>query len=170
MKKYFVLLLIMVIAIALYFVYENITYNPLKAYDINKLFVNVENIKKTCSIDFLGFNAKGEFFEVYKYKMNNASMDTNFASFKTWENTEVPDDAIFGKWNNCPLDSMDDKLYQFALTANNFEEEACAESLNKELKDPDNYYCYIYFNELQHYFLLYSTAEKSLYYIRKKGF
>ena len=54
--------------------------------------------------------------------------------------------------------------------ASNPDKEKYFNLLNSELRNPNNYYAYIYFNELENYFLLYSTKNKKLYYIRRKGF
>jgi len=43
-------------------------------------------------------------------------------------------------------------------------------TLQQELVNENNHYCYIYVSELQKYFLLYNSLEGILYYIRQNGF
>lgn len=35
-----------------------------------------------------------------------------------------------------------------------------------DLCNPDNFYSYVYFNDLEHYLLLYCPQKEELYYIR----
>jgi len=71
---------------------------------------------------------------------------------------------------NCPLDSSTVKLYKSTLTVNNLDKIECCNSFNTNLSNSKNYYSYIYFNELEQYFLLYCTDKQELFYIRRRGF
>ncbi|NTE04312.1 hypothetical protein G6M26_06460 [Agrobacterium tumefaciens] len=171
MKK-IILILISVLLIGVGYIYfEESTFSPLKEKDFQHLFPNSsEDVKKECSSDFLGISTRSEFFEIYTYT-GKFNIDSTYPTFKNkWENKEFTNDVLFSKWKSCPIDSTTMSLYKFILTANNLERNNCFSSLNQELNDPNNFYSFVYFNELEQYFLLYSKDENKLFYIRKKGF
>lgn len=145
-------------------------YDPLDALDAKRLFKQSSDLEKICSIDFLGFNTRGEFFELYKYNVNKAQMDSLHPIILSWENKELSKSAIVQKWKACPLDTASNRLYEFVFAANDLDEWECSSSFKKSLRDSKNHYCFIYINELEQYFLLYSIKEEALYYLRKKGF
>ncbi len=170
MRKLLFGLIAVVLVIVFYLVYAELSYSPLDDTTSKKLFKQSADLEKLCSIDFLGFNSKGEFFELYKYGTNEVEIDSSFPNVHVWENKELPKNTIIGKWKPCPLDSLSSQLYEFTLTANDFDKRGCSNTLNEALKDSENYYSYIYVNELEQYFLLYIPKEKILYYLRRKGF
>ena len=172
MKKFFLGLIAVFFVIVFYLVYTELFYSPLDGAASKKLFKQSTNLEKLCSIDFLGFNSKGEFFELYKYGTGDVQVDNSFQNIQVWENKELPKNIIIEKWKSCPLDSLSSQLYEFMLTANDFDKDKweCSNTLNEALKNSENYYSYIYVNELEQYFLLYNPKEKTLYYLRKKGF
>lgn len=155
-----------------YLIYDEYTYSPLKNSDFNLLFRKDDNIaKKSCSVDFLGISTKGEFFEAYLYKMNNALVNTSATEIKRWENNDIiSEENIVTNWKQCPIDSQALNLYKFTLTLNDFNKVECFSLFNNVLKNPNNYYRYIHFNELEQYFLLYDVDREELYYLRKNGF
>lgn len=169
MKK-FSFVLIVVIVIVFYLMYNELTYSPLDKITSKNLFNQSFDLKKLCSIDFLGFNLKGEFFELYKYGVIQVDIDSSFLNIQVWENKKLLKNTIIGKWKSCPLDSLTSQLYEFTLTVNDFNKWECSNSLNEALKDSRNYYSYIYINELEQYFFLYTPHEETFYYLRRKGF
>jgi hypothetical protein len=170
MRKFLFGLIAVVLVIVFYLVYTELSYSPLDNTSLKKLFKQSVDLEKLCSIDFLGFNTKGEFFELYKYVTNEVEIDSLFTNVQVWESKELPKNTIIGKWKACPLDSLSSQLYEFTLTANDFDKRECSNTLNEALKNAGNYYSYIYVNELEQYFLLYIPKEKILYYLRRKGF
>jgi len=170
MKKVLFGLGAIVFVVISYLSYTEFAYSPLEDKDFNKLFKQNIDADKLCSIDFLGFNAKGEFFEIYKYGISEVEIDDTLPNIQVWGNKEITSNTIIGKWKSCPLDALSNQLYDFTLTANDFDKWDCSNTFNKGLKDPENYYCYIHLNELEQYFLLYNPKEGTLYYLRRKGF
>jgi len=148
------------------------SFSPLKERDFQKLFNKYNGTaKKICAVDFLGVNFKSEWFEVYLYKLDDLPVNSNYPDYNgVWEQKEFTDETITSKWKSFPLDSITRELYEFTLTVENFNQKECIKSFNEELKNPENYYAQIYFNELEQYFLLYCPDIGNLYYIRRKGF
>lgn len=170
-KKVLLGVLFIVAIIVSYLVYSEFSFTPLKEYDLQKLFKGYSgSFDKSCSKDFLGMSSKGELFEVYRYNIKGGVIDNDFPKLTEWENTEVTNETIVGKWKNCPLNYQTMKLYKFTLTSNNLDDVKCFSSFNKEILNPKNYYSFIHFNDLEQYFLLYCTDSQELYYIRRKGF
>lgn len=171
MKKIFLSLLFIVILIISYLIYMEISFSPLKQNDFEKIFKGyVGSYNESCRKDFLGITSHGELFEIYLYNIKGAIIDKGFPKLNKWENEELSPESIVGKWENCPLDSQTMELYKFTLTSKNFDDVKCGNSFNNELLNPKNYYSYIYFNELEQYFLLYCSNKQELYYIRRRGF
>ncbi|MEO8666756.1 MAG: hypothetical protein ABI462_14790 [Ignavibacteria bacterium] len=171
MKKILLGLIFVAILGISYLVYTEFSFSPLKQNDFEKLFKGyVGSYNKSCRKDFLNATSHGELFEIYLYNVNGAVIDKNFPDINEWENKEITTDSVVGKWKTCPLDPETTELYKFTLTTNNLDEVKCSNSFNKELLNQKNYYSYVYFNELEQYFLLYCTDRQELYYIRRKGF
>lgn len=171
MKKVLLSVLFIVVIVASYLIYTEFSFSPLKKYDFQKLFKGYSgNFDKSCSKDFLGFNSKGELFEIYRYDIKGILIDKNFPKITEWENKEITNETVVGKWKNCPLDYQTMELYKFTLTSNNLDDVKCCNSFNKEILDPKNYYSFIHFNDLEQYFLLYCSNRQELYYMRRKGF
>ncbi len=171
MKRVLLYVIFLLSMIVLYLFYKEISYSPLKEDDFVKLFKGFcGNFDKSCSNDFLGISSKGELFEIYRYNIQGAQIDKDFPKITEWENKKITNEAVIGRWKNCPLDYKTLELYKFMLTSNNLDDIKCCNSFNKELLDIRNYYSFIHFNELEQYFLLYCSNSKSLYYIRRKGF
>ncbi|HTD98015.1 MAG TPA: hypothetical protein VK668_01960 [Mucilaginibacter sp.] len=171
MKKVLLGFSFVIVLIISYLIYDELSFSPLKQNAFGKLFKGyVGIVEKSCSKDFLGISSRGEFFEIYLYKTNSVVINHDFPQITEWEDKEITNKSIVGKWKNCPLDSQTMKLYKFTLTSNNLNDLSCSNAFNKEILNPKNYYSYVYFNELEQYFLLYSTDKQELYYIRRKGF
>jgi hypothetical protein len=170
MKKFLLGLVAVVLLGAIYLFYSEMFYSPLDVIASEKIFGEDMDMDKLCDIDYLGSSSKGEFFELYKYEVGNVDIDRSLPDVHTWEKKELPKDAVIGKWKSCPIDSVSYQLYEFTLTANNWKEHECSNLLNEAMEDPNNYYSYIHVNELQQYFLLYSSKEGVRYYLRRKGF
>jgi len=167
---FLVLFFIFVAATCLYV--DEASFSPLGDGEFKLLFPDYGGgAKKTCSIDFLGFNFKSEFFGLYSYRVGRITIDPTYPnSINEWENKKVNTDVLIPKWKKCPVDSATMKFYEFSLTANGSNKEKCNVAFLRDLNNPKSYYSYIYFNELENYFLLYCTESESLYYIRRKGF
>lgn len=172
MKKTLLILLGIVFFLIIFFFIVEKFYSPLQDDEFKVLFHNYNGkSKKICSVDFFGFNCKGEYFEVYKYKVPNLFIDSTYPKFKNkWENRNITIETKISKWNNCPIDSLTNEKFGFALTVNNFDKYKCISDFNKDIMGKENYYSYIYFNEAEYYFLLYCPKKNFLYYIRLKGF
>jgi hypothetical protein len=172
MRKFIIILLLLIgLGIVLLYLNEK-SFSSLKDKDFQKLFYNYNgSTEKICDVDFLGKNFKSEWFEAYLYKVDAVPVNSNYPDYKgIWEQKEITDEVITSKWRSCPLDSVTNKLYEFTLTVENFDEKECIKSFNTELNNPNNYYSHIYFNELEQYFILYCPDIGNLYYIRRKGF
>ncbi|SFE46018.1 hypothetical protein SAMN05518672_106201 [Chitinophaga sp. CF118] len=154
-----------------YLIYREYSFSPLKKGDFQKIFVE-QNISfnNSCSKDFLGISSGSELFEIYLYNVKGGIISKEFPKITEWEHKEITDKVVVGKWKNCPIDSQTMVLYKFALKANDFDKVKCFNSFNKEVLNPTNYYCFVHFNDLEQYFLLYCTDCQELYYIRRKGF
>lgn len=172
MKKIIIILCLILCFGAIILYVNDSSFSPLKEKEIQKLFLNYSGTsKKICDVNFLGTNFKSEWYEVYLYKVDAIPVDLNYPKYNgIWEQKTITEEVITSKWINCPLDSVTRKLYEFTLTAENFDKKECIKSFNSELNNSDNYYSYIYFNELEQYFLLYCPSIGNLYYIRRKGF
>ncbi|WP_131539024.1 hypothetical protein [Pedobacter nototheniae] len=171
MKKVLLGVLFIVVIIASYLVYDELSFSPLKEKDFKTLFKGyIGQPKKICSKDFLGMSSHGELFEIYLYRMNNALINNDFPKLTEWEHNKITNETIVGKWKNCPLDYQTIELYKFTLISNNLDDVKCCNSFNKEILNPKNYYSFVHFNGLEQYFLIYCTDSQELYYIRRKGF
>jgi len=171
MKKVLKGLLLITAIVVSVVIYSETTYNPLKIKDFKKLFKGYNgNPDKICGKDFLGLSARGEFYDVYLYNVYGALIDKNFPNIVEWEDKIISQENIISKWRHCPLDSISNKLFEFTLNAKNTSDVKCFSSFNKEIINPNNYYCFIHVDELEQYFLLYCTDKQELYYIRRRGF
>src|SRR6218665_630528 len=171
MKKVLVSTLFIIVIVISYLIYDEFSFSPLRGDDFQKLFKGYnESFDKSCSKDFLGLSFHGELFDIYQYRTKGALIDKSFPMMTEWEHKEITNETLVGKRKNCPLDSQTTVLYKLALTSNNLAELKCCNSSNKVILNPNNYYCYVYFNEWEQYFLLYCTGSQELYYIRKRGF
>jgi hypothetical protein len=173
MRKKFLFIALLLVGIAVVYLYlKEVSFSPLKEKEFQMLFPNYTgSSKKVCSVDFIGLSSHDELFEFYSYKTGKVSIDTTYPKFvNEWEREELTTATLISKWKSCPIDTVAMKLYEFTLTANNLDEKECLSSFNKELSNPNNYYAYVYFNELEDYFLLYCSESEYLYYIRRKGF
>ena len=171
MKKALLGVLFIVVIIISYVVYKELSFSPLDKQDFQKLFNEYNgDFDKSCSKDFLDVSSNGELFEIYLYKIKGGVINKSLPEITEWEDKEITNEAKVGKWRNCPLDNQTNELYKFTITSNNFDNLKCFNHFNKELLNQKNYYSFIYFNELEQYFLLYCTESQELYYIRRKGF
>jgi hypothetical protein len=171
MKKTYSILLFLVFFFLIYLLYDECSFNPLNEKAFINLFVSYKGkAKRICSDEFIDMSSSGEFFELNVYKVKDAVFDANYPQLTEWEKRLIDTDVLFKKWVRCPLDSVSYSLYQFTLASNKFNNTNCHININKELIDPENYYCYIHINELQQYFFLYCTVKQELLYIRRKGF
>lgn len=171
MKKIGYALLAIITLIIVYGIIEEIRFTPLTKKDFKNLFPNYDgDIKLSYHKDFIGLS-HGDFFDLYMYELNNISIDLEYPKFgKEWEYISLPDSVSTTKWLKCPIDSVIQSKYLNELTwiTNNGTKEG--EMLKQEIKDTDNYYCFIYVSELEKYFLLYSSSYNMMYYIRQRGF
>ena len=171
MKKLLLGLLVAIVIIASYLVFNEVSYSPLKENDFQKLFKGYSgSFDKTCTKDFLGLSTHGELYEIFKYSLEDAVIDRNYPKFIEWENNKITNKTIISYWKNCPLDKQSLELYRFTLTATDLSKAKCCSSFYKELSNPKNFYSYIHFDGLEEYFLLYCTDSNELYYLRRRGF
>ena len=171
MKKVLVVILLVVVIIASYLGDSEFSFSPLKENDFQKLFKGYSgSFDKSWSKDLLGLSTHREYFEIYKYNVENVIIDKNYPKLIEWENNKFNNETLVGKWKNCPLDSQVIELYKFALISNKLANVECCSSFSKEVSNPENYYSFVRFNDLEQYFLLYCANSQTLYYIRRKGF
>ena len=173
MKKVLLVLFITLIcATILFFFINERSFSPLGESDIKMLFPEQNiDIEKECSVDFLGFNSKGELHEFYMYRLSNVSIDRSYPKFNgEWEKHKISNYDTVSKWKPCPIDSVDNDLFKFVFTTKDFNKKECSSTFYNELKKDGNYYSFFYFNELEKYFLLYCPDSNTLYYVRQKGF
>ena len=163
------LLLSLVIISFVYYYIDILTFTPLKDKEFKKLFVSYKEIKKKHSADYIGLSIHSELFEIYLFNTQKVLLDINYPNYANeWEKEIITNETIISKWRNCPLDATDYKRFEFALTSNDYNQNRYLEAFNTELCDPQNFYSYVYFNDLEHYFLLYCPRKEKLYYIRMK--
>lgn len=169
-KKIGYILLVGLVSIICYGVYNEIAYTPLKKKDFECLFPNYVNADVILHKDFIGWS-HGDYFELFVYRITNVKIDLNYPIIdRTWEYTILPDATETITWNNCPIDSISESKYERELTwiMNSKIDEG--KMMQYELKDENNYYSCIYVSELQKYFILYNPSKGILYYIRQNGF
>lgn len=171
MKKLLFFAFGLILLLFLYILYDEYSFVPLDESDVGKLFKGDHgHPDKICSKDSLGLSFHGELFDIYKLDVGKVLIDESFPMVDEWANKPVDRETIVGRWKHCPMDSQALKLYKPILTLNDFSNIDCFESFDEVLRDPENYYSYIYFEELESYFLLYCLGEEVLYYVRHKGF
>ena len=150
---------------------KELTYNPLTEKDFNNVFPNYDNsAKKECSVDFIGLSSHGELFDIYKYKLNDMTIDFRYPDIKgSWSNATVSDNIVVSTWEKIPVDSLTSVRCKDIFDMGNYRAHKCCNLFVQELSNPQNYYSYVYVNELEYYFLLYCPDKHDLYYVRKKG-
>ncbi|MDO5420799.1 MAG: hypothetical protein Q4F50_12155 [Bacteroides sp.] len=159
-----------IISIICYGVYSEIAYTPLKKKDFECLFPNHTNADIIFHKDFIGWS-HGDYFELFVYRIIGAEIDLNYPIVdKEWEYAVLSDITKTATWRSCPIDSVTQLRYENEFTWIINSNIKVGKTLQQELEDENNHYCYIYKSELQKYFLLYNSLEGILYYIRQNGF
>ncbi len=159
-----------IISIICYGVYSEIAYTPLKKKDFECLFPNHTNADIIFHKDFIGWS-HGDYFELFVYRIIGAEIDLNYPIVdKEWEYAVLSDITKTATWRSCPIDSVTQLRYENEFTWIINSNIKAGKTLQQELEDENNHYCYIYKSELQKYFLLYNSLEGILYYIRQNGF
>lgn len=159
-----------IISIICYGVYSEIAYTPLKKKDFECLFPNHTNADIIFHKDFIGWS-HGDYFELFVYRIIGAKIDLNYPIVdKEWEYAVLSDITKTATWRSCPIDSVTQLRYENEFTWIINSNIKAGKTLQQELEDENNHYCYIYKSELQKYFLLYNSLEGILYYIRQNGF
>lgn len=172
MRKIIYASLVLFCIVVVFFYINELLYSPLNKREFKMLFPNYDsNIKKECDIDFIGMSIKGELFDLYQYKSVRGQISSTYPDIiGQWENRELSADVIVPKWKECPPDSITMERCDIIFSSDNYKKHQCSHSFQSELGNDCNYYTYIYFNELEYYFLLYIPDKEKLYYIRKRGF
>lgn len=170
MKKVGCILLIVIVAVIGYGIINEITFSPLKKKDLRLLFPDYNGkIRVSYHKDFIGWS-RGDFFDLYIYNLDNVCIAPDYPQIgKDWEYVTLPDSLIITKWQRCPIDTFMLSKYDFELYMATTKE-AKRETLKQDMKDVTNYYCCIYVNGLEKFFLLYSPSKSIMYYIRQRGF
>lgn len=159
-----------IISIICYGVYSEIAYTPLKKKDFECLFPNHTNADIIFHKDFIGWS-HGDYFELFVYRIIGAEIDLNYPIVdKEWEYAVLSDITKTATWRSCPIDSVTQLRYENEFTWIINSNIKAGKTLQQELEDENNHYCYIYKSELQKYFLLYNSLEGILYYIKQNGF
>jgi len=146
-----------------FLIYDELSYNPLKQDDFQKLFKEFNgSFEKTCSKDFIGLSIHGEIFDMYRYKIKgDIIIDKEFPKMTKWEGKEIIDEFVVEKWKNCPLNSKTRELYDM-LACSNFDNVKCCISFKKELLNPKNYYCYVDFAWEQYFYFIAQIAKNCI--------
>lgn len=171
MKKYiYISGCVLALSLAVFFIYgfiDILTFTPLKDKEFKKLFFSYGEINKKYSADYIGLSGHGELLEIYLFNTKKIQLGINYPNYSSeWENEKIKNETITSKWINCPLDTATYRLFKFALKSNDYNQNKCLKSFNMDLCNPDNFYSYVYFNDLEHYLLLYCPQKEELYYVR----
>ena len=67
------------------------------------------------------------------------------------------------------MDIKEKGKFKDVIASEVFEEDMHGKNFRTILNDTNNYYTYVYINELEYYFFLFNKDKEELYYIRKKG-
>lgn len=142
----------MLLSLTTFFIYcyiDILTFTPLKDKEFKKLFFSYEEIKKKHSADYIGLSNHGELLEIYLFNTQKVILGINYPNYSSeWENEKINNETITSKWRNCPLDTTIYRLFKFALKSNDNNQNKCLKSFNMDLCNPDNFYSYVYFNDL----------------------
>lgn len=170
MKKILNILLTIIIIFFTYGIISEITFQPLGKKELAILFPKYnEKIIRIFHKDLIGWSNK-DYFDYFILQLDSVYLDSQYPIWNSeWEfvsflNREVKE---MTKWEKCPIDSVDYSKFIFEFNEISKLEDNL---FQKEINNQNNYYCYIYVNNLEKYFLLYNPTENKLYYIRQKGF
>ena len=172
MKNKFLLSILLMGILGGIIYYNEKTYSPLKATDFQKLFPNYRgNVDKIYDKDFIGFSFHNELFELYLYKMmENVSINENYPKFEEWEKNEIINKKENNStWKKCSMDIKEKEKFKDIIDSEVFKQDMYGKNFDAILNDSNNYYTYVYINELEYYFFLFNKDKEELYYIRKKG-
>ncbi len=140
--------------------------------EINKILdvSSGTRIKKLCHIDLLGFNVKGEYFDLYEFKFKGEVKIRTSIDIKKWKNINLNDKVVIKQWSKCPLDSIIFPEIELVFSNEKNIDKRCVNFFRKEINNSNNFYMYIYVDEFEQYFFLFNPNKRILYYIEKKGF
>lgn len=172
MKKKIVLtVLLSVLTLVCYVVVKELTYSPLTKANFNNLFPDYDNsAKKKCEVDLIGFSLHGELFDIFKYELNDMTIDSCYPSIKdNWTNIAVSEECVVSAWQRIPIDSVTFCRCKDVFCLESYGGKRCCVSFVSELSNPTNFYSCLYVNELEYYFFLYCPDKHYLYYVRKNG-
>ena len=172
MKNKFLLSILLMSVLGGIIYYNEKTYSPLKATDFQKLFPNYRgNVDKIYGKDFIGLSFHNELFELYLYKMmENVSINENYPKFEEWEKNEIINKKENSStWKKCPMDIKEKEKFKDVIALEVFKQDMYGKNFNAILNNSNNYYTYVYINELEYYFFLFNKDKGELYYIRKAG-
>ena len=166
MKNKFLLSILLMSVLGGIIYYHEKTYSPLNATDFQKLFPNYRgNVDKIYDKDFIGFSFHNELFELYLYKMmENVSINENYPKFGEWEKNEIVNrKENSSTWKKCPMDIKEKERFKDVIDSEVFKEDMHGKNFNTILNDSNNYYTYVYINELEYYFFLFNKDKGELY-------
>ena len=102
--------------------------------------------------------------------MENVSINENYPKFEEWEKNEIVNKKENSStWKKCPMDIKEKEKFKDVIASEVFEEDMHGKNFRTILNDTNNYYTYVYINELEYYFFLFNKDKGELYYIRKAG-
>jgi len=153
----------------LYLVFDDYSFDPLRASGLKKVFNGDCTAKKICSKDLIGFSIRGEYFDVYRYDMHNCAVDTSEIVCDIWENHQLRSSNNTVKWKNCPPDSITTESFRSILSQTSIDAINCSELDLIDLDNSDNFYLAIDDNYTRQFFLLFSPEIGHLIYVRKNG-
>lgn len=162
MKKKLYILISLVVSILLWLVVDTYSFSPLQDKEFAILFPQrVDNIKRIYYKDFIGWSHHGDFLDYFIYQLDIVRIDYNYPIWdKEWEYVSLPEEIEKTRWLQSPIDSV---VYsKFSLEFNEIDKLGTNSFIGK-LKEIGNYYCYLYCNNLEKYFLLYSPTDKKLF-------
>lgn len=173
MKKIKYILLAIIVFFLTYGIIDEFTFQPLGKKEFAMLFPKYsKNINRIYHKSLIGWSYK-DFFDYFIFHLDSACIDNQYPMWNNeWECTSFMDKDIEEKsqWKNCPIDSI--ILHKYFFEFNEIIQSHTSEGdlFQKDIDNKNNYYCYLYVNSLEKYFLIYNPSANRLYYIRQKGF
>lgn len=171
MKKVKYIFITILVLVLTYGIIDELTFNPLNKKELSILFPECGNkVRCVYHKDFVGWSSR-DYFDYFVFQLDTAHIDLNYPDWnKEWKHVSFPAMWDCSKWIHCPIEPEVYSKYLFELDEIAVSNVSDRKSLEKEIRNEKNYYCYIYVNNLEKYFFLYNPLVKKLYYIRQKGF
>ena len=153
MRKIRYTLIATIILILTYGVIKELTYNPLGVKEFNKLFpYHGNNINCIYHKDFLGWGYR-DYFDYFIYQVDTVCIDSKYPKWdQGWGDLSFSTMTNKTKWIQCPI--AEDVFSKYSLELNETTKNQIPKKfhLKEKLEDRNNYYCYLYVNNLEKFF------------------